>query len=205
MSQPLSGAACHHTTGDSGGSGLPLAKAVVNYRVRQPGRRKPTQIYHVNLLKMLRHTGGIPARPDYEEPPGQGEVGTRGYPGFKTFRQALCQEPILITPDFNPPFVVHTDASDVGLGAVLSQDQGNEDHPVVFASRKLLSHEKAYSTIEKEAPAIKWALGHFRYFLLGPKFRLVTDHAPLKWLSTALVRNKLYVVSYLLYGPRFEI
>ena len=47
-------------------------------------------------------------------------------------RQALCAEPLLITPDFNLPFVVQTDASEVGLGAVLSQVRSGEEHPVTF-------------------------------------------------------------------------
>ena len=74
---------------------------------------------------------------------------------FSCLRRALCTEPLLITPDFNLPFVVHTDASEVGLGAVLSQVRSGEEHPVTYISRKLLASEKAYSNVEKEALAIK--------------------------------------------------
>ena len=108
---------------------------------------------------------------------------------FSHLRQARCTEPVLITPDFNLPFVVHTDASEVGLGAVLSQVRSGEEHPVTFISRKLLASERAYSTVEKEALAIKWALEKLRYYLLGRDFSLITDHAPLKWMATAKDTN----------------
>ena len=82
---------------------------------------------------------------------------------FATLRRALCTEPILITPDFSLPLIVPTDASEVGLGAVLSQVRAGEEHPVTYISRKLLSNERNYSTVEKEALAIKWALDKLRY------------------------------------------
>ena len=53
----------------------------------------------------------------------------------------------------------------------------------MYISRKLLPNEKNYSTVEKEALAIKWALDKLRYYLLGREFTLVTDHAPLKWMA----------------------
>ena len=56
----------------------------------------------------------------------------------------------------------------------------------MYISRKLLLREQKYSTIEKECLAIKWALEELKYYLLGRRFTLVTDHAPLVWLS----RNK---------------
>ena len=66
---------------------------------------------------------------------------------FSRLRQALCTLPLLITPDFNLPFVVQAEASEVGLGAVLSQVRSGEEHPVTFISRKLLASERAYSTV----------------------------------------------------------
>ena len=59
----------------------------------------------------------------------------------------------------------------------------------MYISRKLLPNEKNYSTVEKEALAIKWALDKLRYYLLGREFTLVTDHAPLKWMATAKDSN----------------
>ena len=103
---------------------------------------------------------------------------------FRTLRQALCDSPILATPDFGKPFVLCTDASDVGVGAVLAQVQDGVEHPVTYISRKLLKHERNYATVEKEGLAIKWALERLQYYLLGREFVLITDHAPLKWMIT---------------------
>ena len=108
---------------------------------------------------------------------------------FATLQKALCTEPVLSTPNFGDTFVVHADASGSGVGAVMSQVRGGEEHPVTYISRKLLKHEMNYSTVEKECLAIKWALTKLRYYLLGRKFTLVTDHAPLKWMSTAKDTN----------------
>jgi len=83
----------------------------------------------------------------------------------------------LVTPDFSKPLVVQTDASETGVGAVLSQLQEGEEHPITYISRKLLPREQNYSTIEKECLAIKWALEELKYYLLGRHFTLVTDHA----------------------------
>lgn len=102
---------------------------------------------------------------------------------FQDLRQALCQEPVLITPKFDKPLILHTDASEGGVGAVLSQVLDGAEHPVTFISRQLLPHEHHYSTVEKECLAIKWAVSKLRYYLLGRQFTLVTDHAPLKWMS----------------------
>ncbi|KAI2658155.1 Transposon Ty3-I Gag-Pol polyprotein [Labeo rohita] len=87
------------------------------------------------------------------------------------------------------PFLLQTDASDTGLGAVLSQVQEGEEHPVLYISRKLTPAERNYATVEKEALAIKWAVLELRYYLLGRRFTLVTDHAPLQWMARAKNTN----------------
>ena len=108
---------------------------------------------------------------------------------FNALKQVLCEEPVLKAPDFAKPFLLHTDASQVGLGAVLSQVIDEEEHPVLYISRKLLKHEMNYATVEKEALAVKWAIHHLRYYLWGRKFTLITDHAPLKWMARNKDRN----------------
>ena len=60
---------------------------------------------------------------------------------------------------------------------------------MTYLSRKLLPHERNYSTVEKEALAIKWAITKLSYYLLGHEFLLVTDHAPLKWMATTKDSN----------------
>ena len=108
---------------------------------------------------------------------------------FDTLKAILCEEPVLISPDFNKPFVLHTDASATGLGAVLAQIVDGDEHPVTYISRKLLKHERNYATVEKECLAIKWAVHHLRYYLWGRSFTLATDHAPLRWMATNKDKN----------------
>ncbi|CAM4615096.1 unnamed protein product [Lepidochelys kempii] len=105
---------------------------------------------------------------------------------FADLRTALCCHPVLIAPDFKKESVLQTDASEVGLGAILSQMVWEEEHPILYLSRKLLPREQKYAVVEKECLAIKWAIETLRYYLLGRRFTLVTDHAPLQWMH----RNK---------------
>ncbi|MGH0182302.1 UNVERIFIED_CONTAM: hypothetical protein FKN15_008743 [Acipenser sinensis] len=121
--------------------------------------------------------------------------------GFETLKKALCSEPVLTSPDFTKPFIVQTDASEVGLGAVLCQETGGEEHPILYISRKLFPREMRYSTIEKECLAIKWALETLRYYLLGSTFTLVTDHHPLTWINRMKDKNARIARWYLALQP----
>ena len=102
---------------------------------------------------------------------------------FQGLKDSLCKEPVLLSPDFEKTFTVQTDASERGLGAVLLQGADGQLKPVAYISRKLLPRECNYSTVEKECLAIKWALDSFKYYLLGRKFVLETDHRALSWLG----------------------
>ncbi len=75
---------------------------------------------------------------------------------LRRVKMALSSEPVLRAPDFSCPFLLQTDASDTGLGAVLSQVQEGEEHPILYISRKLTPAKENYATVEKEALAIKW-------------------------------------------------
>ena len=78
---------------------------------------------------------------------------------FNHLKRALTSGPVLIAPDFNCEFIIYTDMSNVGLGAVLSQaDVSGNVHPVMYISKKLQSGEKHLSTIAKECLAIIWTL-----------------------------------------------
>ena len=90
--------------------------------------------------------------------------------------------PLLDYPLKNDQFVLTTDASDSGLGAILSTARGTV---IEYASRTLSSAEKAYATTEKECLAIVWAVHKFRHYLIGAHILLETDHKPLEWLNTA--------------------
>ena len=99
-------------------------------------------------------------------------------------KQQLCCSPVLRSPDFTKEFRLQTDASEYGVGAVLSQeDDSGDEHPVAYFSRKLLPREQKYATIEKECLAIKLACEAFKVYLLGRQFVVQTDHRALEWLN----------------------
>ena len=108
-----------------------------------------------------------------------------------TLKEYLTREPVLVNPDFSKGFILQTDASDRGLGAVLSQlhSEGNEC-AITFLSKKLLPREQSYSTVEKECLAIVWACKQLRHYLFGRKFIVSTDHQPLTWLNQMKGQNQ---------------
>ena len=103
---------------------------------------------------------------------------------FETLRDIICTAPILIYPDFSQPFYVTTDASEYALGAILSQGPSiGEDRPIAYASRSLNEHEINYSVVEKELLGIIYAVQHFRPYLYGHPFTLITDHRALIYIN----------------------
>lgn len=108
---------------------------------------------------------------------------------FRTLVSALVKSPILCLPDIEKPFILRTDASDVGIGAVLLQEHEGTKFPISYASRKLLDREKAYSVIEKECLGVIWGIQKFQVFLYGREFLLETDHQPLVYLNRSKVAN----------------
>jgi len=80
---------------------------------------------------------------------------------FRTLKQKLISQPILQYPDFSREFILITDASNDGAGAVLSQGQIGKDLPIAYMSRSFNKAERNYSTVEKELAAIVWGIKHF--------------------------------------------
>ena len=104
---------------------------------------------------------------------------------FETLIERLSTNPILQGPDYSKEFVLHTDASNVGIGAVLSQlNEDGEDRPVAYFSRKLLPREKNFAAVDKGCLAIVDGIRHFQVYLTGVKFEVVTDHQCLKYLDS---------------------
>ena len=115
----------------------------------------------------------------------------------------MCTSPVLQAPDFDRPFVLQTDASDRGIGAVLSQyDDSGVKHPVAYYSRKFLPREEHYSTFERRSVWQSSGVHTFRVYLLGRPFTIQTDHRSLEWLdrlkenNTRLTRWSLAVQPY---------
>ena len=112
------------------------------------------------------------------------EWNERCHAAFEELKTLLTSAPVLSFPRFDVPFVLATDASEAGLGAVLSQEISGREHVIAYASRTIHKSEKNYSATEKEALALVWATNYFRPYLFGKQFSLVTDHCPLTWLKS---------------------
>ncbi|XP_011860867.1 PREDICTED: uncharacterized protein LOC105558005 [Vollenhovia emeryi] len=103
---------------------------------------------------------------------------------FTTLKTALGSNPILQYPDFTKNFTLTTDASGYAVGGILSQGSIGKNLPIAYTSRVLNAAEQNYSTIEKECLAIIYCVSHFRPYLYGKPFTIVTDHKPLVWLHS---------------------
>lgn len=108
---------------------------------------------------------------------------------FVSLKQALTSSPLLGYPDYQLPFILETDASYLGLGAVLSQVQDEKKIVVAYASRSLKPNERNmlnYSSMKLELLALKWAITQkFRDLLIGAEFEVYTDNNPLSYLLTS--------------------
>ena len=114
---------------------------------------------------------------------------------FEDIKRILSRETLLAYPDFSKPFIIHTDASNTQLGAVISQD----GKPIAFYSRKLSDAQKRYTTTEQELLSIVETLKEFRNILLGHEIKVYTDHRNLTYknFNTARVmRWRLAIEEY---------
>ena len=100
---------------------------------------------------------------------------------FETLKEKLVSAPVLCYPNFHRNFVLETDASVKGLGAVLSQEQEHKRlHPIAYASRALSPAEKNYSITELETLAVVWAAQRFHAYLYNHDVLILTDHSAVK-------------------------
>ena len=117
---------------------------------------------------------------------------------FDNIKKVVSRETLLSYPDFNEPFEIHTDASKLQLGAVISQ----KGKPVAFYSRKLNSAQVNYTTTERELLSIVETLKEFRNILLGQRIKVYTDHKNLtykKFNTERVMRWRLILEEY---GPK---
>ncbi len=103
---------------------------------------------------------------------------------FDKLKKLLTGAPLLAYPDFSQHFLLETDASISGLGAVLAQHNKDDNlvHPIAYASRTLLPHEANYGISELDGLGVVWAVKPFRHYLYGHKCDVFTDHEALKAL-----------------------
>lgn len=112
---------------------------------------------------------------------------------FNCVKALLCGTPVLAAPDFEKPFKIEVDASTVGAGAVLVQeDSSGLDHPVCYFSRKFNKCQSRYSTIEQETLALLFALQFFEVYVGSSvvPVTVYTDHNPLVFLSRMYNQNQ---------------
>ena len=126
---------------------------------------------------------------------------------FEQIKQLLISSPTLRFPNFEREFIVMCDASNVGVGSILSQiDDDKNEYVISYASRALSAEERNYSTTEKECLAVLFSIKTFRPYLHGTFFTIVTDHGSLTWLMNLRDANgRLARWSLQLQGYTFTI
>jgi hypothetical protein len=102
----------------------------------------------------------------------------------KLQKKIITSDVLLIQPDYTKRFILETDASNTGLGAVLAQEHEGEIRLIGFTARSLIPAERNYSITEKEMLGAIWAMEHFTYFLYGREFDFITDHKALEAFNT---------------------
>jgi len=135
---------------------------------------------------------------------------------FEYLKDSLTVIPSLAYPDLTKPYTLYTDASDDTIGACLTQpcDDGKDilygvkdEKPIYFLSHKLSDTQKRWSTIEKEAYAINYALQKLDHYLHNAEFTIKTDHKPLKYILDSPMQNKkiqLWALNIASYNCKIE-
>jgi hypothetical protein len=104
---------------------------------------------------------------------------------FQQLKKKLTEAPVLAYPshDESDRFILDTDASDTGIGAVLSQIQSDKEQVIAYASKTLSKSQRNYCTTNKELLAVVTFVKQFRHYLMGRQFTIRTDHSSLRWLT----------------------
>ena len=122
---------------------------------------------------------------DGATPPTSREIGTKQWTAecqtaFEELRQNLISTPVLARPDFSQRFILDTDASNTGLGAVLSQgDSNGQEHIIAYGSRLLSKAERRRCVMRRKLLVVVTFTGQFRPCIVGQRFLLCTDHGSL--------------------------
>ena len=101
---------------------------------------------------------------------------------FETLKSKLTSAPILGYPVSQTPYVLDTDASGVGIGAVLSQIQDGVERVISYYSRALTKEERRYCVTRRELLAVVEAVKHYHHYVYGTATKVRTDHGALRWV-----------------------
>ena len=116
---------------------------------------------------------------------------------FQKVKTFLMKQPVLAIYNPNVPCYLYTDASRVGIGAVLKQPQTDKQlHPIGYFSKKLLQYQKNYSSTELECLAIIESIEYWHHYLYGKRFTVVTDHQALRWLRNIKKPNSRLLIGH---------
>lgn len=127
---------------------------------------------------------------------------------FDECKNLLSTEPVLIHPDFSRGFVLYCDASRKAISGILSQedkDDPNILHPIYYGSRTIVGIKKNYAVYELEMMVIVYFLKYIRYYLLGKKCKVITDHQSLKYMMTIKEDSSARVFKWLLSIMEYDI
>ncbi len=126
---------------------------------------------------------------------------------FDRLKDLLSSDKVMIYPDVTQSYQLHTDASDIAVGAVLTQVRDGLDRPVQYVSKAFSGAQKKWTAITKEAYAIIYALKKLRPYLQGAEFTIFTDHKPLRSLFSCEMKNSMlqrWAMQISEFAPRIE-
>ena len=103
---------------------------------------------------------------------------------YNKLKELLLREPVVAYTDFSAPFRLYTDASNIGLGAILAQKQEGKERIICCASRTLNKLEQNYSATKKECLAVVSGIKNFWNYLTANHFKVYKDHYSLQWLRS---------------------
>ena len=108
---------------------------------------------------------------------------------FERIKSILSSGNVLVYPDPTQPYILYTDASDTGIGAILVQVRDGVERPIHFLSKTLTVEQRRWSVIEKEGFGVVYSLQKLRPYLWGAKFEVRTDHKPLISMFKNPIKN----------------
>ena len=123
---------------------------------------------------------------------------------FVKLKEKLSIAPILRGPNWTLPFHISSDASDIAIGAVLGQQDGQVPYAIYYISKKLAPAELNYTVTEKEFLAIVYSINKFRHYITGYPTFVHTNHSAIKYLMNKPVTNAR-VTRWLLLLQEFDI